>query len=590
MPVPDDERLFDLAPAPLVLLSRDLVVVRANRDWLAAARTTPEAAAGRRLTEFLPAELVRSDDPDGIEASLQRVRDTGRPVPVTVRAYDARGGDGSLVRHWWAFRTVPVRGDDGEPAFLLHRGENLPEPDARADPRSSSAARPHRSERMRQVESALHARTNELVRANAELRALGERERRSARLLTGLATTISALAAAESRPELLRQLFRHGRAAFEADGLAVALFDAGGGRLTVVDARSGVGPWPVRPLPLDSPLPGAAAAAGRPVYQSDSAESGRSLPPWPGLRAWAALPLHSGPRPLGSVTIGWRRPHPFPDDDVRLLEAFAAQCAQALDRVARLEAERRRAAATRSLAEVLQRSLLTAPPQPAHLEIAVRYRPAAREAQIGGDWYDAFLSPAGALTVAVGDVTGHDRAAAALAGQLRNMLRGIVCALEGHDPATVLGTLDRALRQTGVATLATALVAHVEEADPAGGRPRTFRWSSAGHPPPLLIEANGVATLLERPSEVLLGVSPDVARTHHSVPLSSGATVVLYTDGLVERRDATLDDGLGRLLAAAPELARRPVEDLCDELLVRLDPELTDDIALLALRVRGDRS
>ncbi|MGZ4626559.1 MAG: PAS domain-containing protein, partial [Kineosporiaceae bacterium] len=94
MPVPDDERLFDLAPAPLVLLTKDLVVVRANRDWLAAARTTPEAAAGRRLTDFLPAELVRSDDPDGIEASLQHVRDTGRPVPVTVRAFDARGGDG----------------------------------------------------------------------------------------------------------------------------------------------------------------------------------------------------------------------------------------------------------------------------------------------------------------------------------------------------------------------------------------------------------------------------------------------------------------------------------------------------------------
>ena len=81
-----------------------------------------------------------------------------------------------------------------------------------------------------------------------------------------------------------------------------------------------------------------------------------------------------------------------------MLEAFAAQCSQAMNRVARWETERRRASATRSLAETLQRSLLTDPPQPEHLDIAVRYRPAAREAQIGGDWYDAFVSPAGDTT------------------------------------------------------------------------------------------------------------------------------------------------------------------------------------------------
>jgi serine phosphatase RsbU (regulator of sigma subunit) len=436
------------------------------------------------------------------------------------------------------------------------------------------------------MESALHARTRELEEANAELRALSERERRTARSLAGLATAVSALAAAETRGDLLRHLFRHGAAAFDADALAVALLQPGGGSLTVLDDKS---PEPHgRRLALDSPLPIAVAATGRPVLQADAAGAEGVVPPLPGLRAWAALPLHAGRRPLGSLLIGWRRKHALGEDDVRVLEAFAAQCAEAVDRVARLESERRKAAATRSLAEVLQRSLLTDPPQSERADIAVRYRPAAREVQIGGDWYDAFLSPGGAVTVAVGDVTGHDRTAAAVAGQLRNMLRGIVCALDGSDPAQVLATLDRALRDTGGTALATALVARIDERGPAGRSATTFTWSNAGHPPPLLIHPDGTAALLQQPSDLLLGVDPGVARQHSSLLLEPGATVVLYTDGLIEHRDATLDDGLARLLATAPDLAARPVSEVCDELLARLEPELTDDIALLALRVRVD--
>jgi serine phosphatase RsbU (regulator of sigma subunit) len=272
-----------------------------------------------------------------------------------------------------------------------------------------------------------------------------------------------------------------------------------------------------------------------------------------------------------------------------VLQAFAAQCSQAVNRVARRETERRQASATRSLAESLQRSLLTNPPQLEHLDIAVRYRPAAREVQIGGDWYDAFLSPGGDTTLVVGDVTGHDWTAAAVAGQLRHMLRGIASALDHRNPQQVLSALDRALSETGIATLATAVVARIEEPpDTAPDRPRILRWSNAGHPPPLLLQPDGTATLLERPPNLLLGVAPDAPRQHHAVALHPGATVVLYTDGLVERRDATLDQGLDRLLGVAQDLAGRPVPELCDEILERMEPDLTDDIALLALRVRSD--
>jgi serine phosphatase RsbU (regulator of sigma subunit) len=572
LPVPDDTALFDSAPVPLVLLTAALVVVRANGAWLAGTGTTLDAVVDRSVFEVFPGAGL--DRPE-VHASLELARETGRPQAVTVP-------DGST------FRTVPLPGEAGGTALLLYRHE----PGVPLD-RSAETTLPIRdpgAQRTRRMQSLLRARAVELADARAQLRAASERERRSARLLTGLATAVSALAAAENRGDLLRRLFRHGPAAFEADVLAVALVEPGGERLSVVDIRAPAGRPLEHALPVNSPLPMAVAAAGYRVVQPDATVADAPVPPLPGLRAWAALPLQAGRRPLGSLTIGWRSPHPLGDDDDRVLEAFASQLAESVDRVGRLEAERRRAAATRSLAEVLQRSLLTEPPQPEHLEIAVRYRPAAREVEVGGDWYDAFVSPGGALTVAVGDVTGHDRTAAAVAGQLRNMLRGIVSALDGQDPARLLTTLDRALRDTGGSALATALVARVEpQPQEAGERRWGFSWSNAGHPPPLLIERNGTARLLELPRDLLLGVDPDSTRQHGSVPLRPGATVVLYTDGLIEHRDATLDDGFARLLAAAPGLAVAPVNEVCDELLARLRPELTDDIALLTLRVRDGR-
>ncbi len=169
-------------------------------------------------------------------------------------------------------------------------------------------------------------------------------------------------------------------------------------------------------------------------------------------------------------------------------------------------------------------------------------------------------------------------------GQLRNMLRGIVHALDA-PPACTLTALDRALRDLGMTTLVTALLARVEQtAEEAATGARTLRWSNAGHLPPLLLGADGTARLLEREPELLLGVDPAVQRTDATVTLHPGDTVVLYTDGLVERRVATLDEGLSRLVEAGTELAGVPVTKLCDALLSRLAPEYADDVALVALR------
>jgi serine phosphatase RsbU (regulator of sigma subunit) len=545
--------VFGAVPAPLLLLTPDLVVVYATDEWLAATGTPPGRAVGRTVADLLASPAL--------ETCLRRARTTGHPaVAAAVRA-DVLRPDGIPEERWWDVRAVPVADENGDVTVLVVRTDDVT------------------------ARSPGGAGTRELEQANSELRALGQRQQRTADVLAGLATTVSALAGAETRADLLRQLFGHGRTALRADLLAVALLEPGGSHLAVVGTRGPTDGEPHR-LPLRSPVPMAMAASGQPVFATGMSPDAAG-PPFPGLRSWAALPLRSGRRPLGSVLVGWDGVQDFPEDDVRVLEAFAAQCSQAVARVGRLEAERRRAHATRGLAETLQRSLLSEPPRRPQLEIAVRYRPAAREAQVGGDWYDAFVTAPGETTLVVGDVTGHDWTAAAVAGQLRSMLRGIAVALGDRDLAAVLGSLDRAVRDTGMATLATAVVARVVE-PPAGspGRPGKLRWSNAGHPPPLLVEPDGTAVLLKRPSDMLLGVDPGTPRTEHAVSLRPGATLVLYTDGLVEHRGATLDDGLDGLLAAATDLASRPVDEVCDAIIARLHPELTDDIALLALRVR----
>ena len=588
---PDYRHVFHAVPAALALLAPDLTVVDLNRAYLQSTGTTLETSLGRSLFDVLPARPGDrlAPGPAGLRSSLERARDTHRPDTVLLQRYDIRTPDGGFAERFWSYRTVPVLDDRGDVVLLLHRADDITDyVRYRVDEGSDAAGGQQWAERVHQAEADLFSRTQELEQAHADLVELSERERHTAESLAGLATTVSALSEAESRAELLRQMFRHGRRALQADVLAVALLEPGGGHLAVVDTRDHSGTEPVRRLSVDSAAPMATAAAGRPVFQEDAAHSGADAP-LEGLEAWAALPLRVGGRPLGSLTVGWERRHVFEDNDVRVLEAFAAQCSQAVNRVARRETERRQARATRSLVESLQRSLLTEPPRPANLDIAVRYRPATREVQIGGDWYDAFVSPDGDTTLVVGDVTGHDWTAAAVAGQLRNMLRGVASALDHRQPEQVLGGLDRALRETGLGTLATAVVARVEEPpSTAPDRPRLLRWSNAGHPPPLLLAPDGTATLLERTADLLLGVDADAPRRQHVVALPPGATVVLYTDGLVEHRDASLDAGLARLLAAAPDLAGRPVDELCDALLDRLHPDLTDDIALLAVRVREE--
>nr|WP_281371648.1 SpoIIE family protein phosphatase [Petropleomorpha daqingensis] len=235
-------------------------------------------------------------------------------------------------------------------------------------------------------------------------------------------------------------------------------------------------------------------------------------------------------------------------------------------------------------AETLQRSLLTDPPQPGHLEIAVRYVPAAREAQVGGDWYDVFAQPDGSTMLVIGDVAGHDTEAAACMAQLRGLLRGIAYD-SAQSPAQVLARLDAAIDGLGLGAMATVLVARLAHADDGS---RVLRWSNAGHLPPLVVGPDGAQQVLSARG-LMLGVEPTTDRTDTEAVLEPGSTLLLYTDGLVERRDQVFDDGVEQLQQLLAGLRQRPVEEVSDELLAGMLPaeRTEDDVALVAVRLAG---
>ncbi|MGY2080118.1 SpoIIE family protein phosphatase [Modestobacter sp. SYSU DS0657] len=291
------------------------------------------------------------------------------------------------------------------------------------------------------------------------------------------------------------------------------------------------------------------------------------------------LPGRSGPVGLLSLVNGPSR-GPFTPEDLVTARHVAARSGLVLDS-SRLYRQQR------GLAEGLQRSLLTAPPEPDHLQIVVRYVPAAQAAEVGGDWYDAFMQPGGATLMVIGDVAGHDVAAAAAMGQIRSIVR-TVGALDHDGPAAVLRQVEQVMETLQSPILATTVVARLEQTeDERAARLTRLRWSNAGHPPPMAVMPDGTVTVLtaER-ADLLLGVDAAAPRREWEATLDREAVVVLYTDGLVERRDQDLDQGLARLQATLAELAGHDLDELCDELLARMLPGAPeDDVALVAVRL-----
>ncbi|MER6142016.1 GAF domain-containing SpoIIE family protein phosphatase [Streptomyces sparsogenes] len=268
---------------------------------------------------------------------------------------------------------------------------------------------------------------------------------------------------------------------------------------------------------------------------------------------------------------------PFTDDDEVLLAALASAASVSIEN-ARLYEHLKHSV------EHFQRSMLPALPDLAPIEVRARYQPASRLPKLGGDWYDALPLPDGATGVVVGDVTGHDVEAAPLMGQIRNMLRALAHD-RGGPPSLVVSKLDAALTMFGPPPVATLVFGRIEGGADVG---YTFRWTNAGHPPPLVVTPDGATRYLAPARHgIPVGIEPSVPRFDHAHPLPPGATLLLFTDGLVERRDEDIDVGLRALAEHASRLVGAPVDVLCDELMAGRGQKFDDDVALLLLRLPG---
>ena len=369
--------------------------------------------------------------------------------------------------------------------------------------------------------------------------------------------------------DLLAELLDRTREILGADTAAVLLLDFSSGQLIATAAagleeevRQGVR------IPVGRGFAGQIAAQHRPVIL-DRVDHTTVLNPilWAkGIQSLMGVPMVAGGKVIGVLHVGSLTPRKFTAGDLELLQLAADRAAAA---VRSMTAQADRVAAT-----ALQRSLVpSALPPVAGAELAARYVPGT--GALGGDWYDVFCLPSGELCVTVGDVAGSGLAAAVIMGRMRSALRAY--ALETTDPAEVLGKLDRKMQHFEPDALATVLYAVIEP-----GLDQ-MHVALAGHFPPVIARPGEAAVLARVQPGSMIGMGLQARRPVSTLPVSPGALLCFYTDGLVERRGELIDDGLDRLCRA---VTAEPPEAACAAVMGALvgNEPARDDIALLMVR------
>ena len=296
-------------------------------------------------------------------------------------------------------------------------------------------------------------------------------------------------------------------------------------------------------------------------------------------RAWAAVPVPDAKGKTGACLMGFAGPHRFAAEERALLVAASALLAQSLQRARMYESEH-------ALARDLQHGLLPRGPLLASgVTIAARYKPLTSGLEIGGDFYDAIELSDNRVALVIGDVQGHNPIAASLMGRLRMVVHAY--AREGHGPAEVMTRANQWLTELNtdpdVALFASCCFVVL---DPASGELEMCR---AGHPAPVLVSPGTAPVLLDQGDDLLLGVDPAERYTTAKIPLPTGTTLMLATDGLLEDDGQDPDGNLRALLSVLEDGAGNEVETLADRLLAspQRPTQHGDDIAMLVARVSG---
>jgi sigma-B regulation protein RsbU (phosphoserine phosphatase) len=393
--------------------------------------------------------------------------------------------------------------------------------------------------------------------------------------LRGIRSVTDAALSHLGADDLLTALLGRVREILDADTAAVLLLDSSGRQL-IATAASGLEEevsQGVR-IPVGRGFAGRIAAERRPVIL-DHVDHGNVLNPIlleKGIRSLVGVPLLVPGAVLGVLHVGTIRNRVFTADDAALLQLAADRAAMAVQSL--------RSREDQAAALALQRSLVpSALPGVAGTEVAARYVPGS--GHVGGDWYDAFVLPSGKLALVVGDVAGSGLGAAVIMGRIRSALRAY--ALEFPGPADVLSKLDRKMQyfEEGdvMATVSYAVL------DPDSGQ---LHVSSAGHFPPVIAAPGQRGALARLAVDPPIGVADAPVRQVTTLTLPPGAVLCMFTDGLVERRDEPIDDGIARLCQA---VTPGPPEDVCVSVMQALVGRQYpgDDIALLVLRwMRAD--
>jgi len=493
-----------------------------------------EEAVGRRLRDLVFTEAERPAHDERRQSLLDRP-DPARIVSVEV---ELRRRDGSVFPAEASMSSVRTGDEIVISAFIRDLTER---------------------HRRREEREALLG--EQAARAEAE---------RIAEMLSGMQLLVDATLVHRSIGDMLSELVTRIRGVLQADAATIFLADEA--QLQLSASSGGPPEEPPDPIPFGEGFAGRVALTREAMVSHDAATDLED-PSLAGLGvdSLIGIPLLAEGEVTGVLVVCAAAPRSFSGQDIGLLRLAADRVALAIDHARVYEREHR-------IAETLQRSLL--PDRLPHLPglaVAARYLPAASEAEVGGDWYDVMAIPGGRVAVVMGDVAGKGLEAASMVGRLRSALRAY--ALEGHDPATALDQLNRlAWTEEAASQMATLLYAIF---DPADG---VLRWVNAGHMPPLLVTEEA-PRFLQGARSVPLGVLPFPGFEEVSSPVPPGGTVVLFTDGLVERAGTSIDAGLAAL-AGAVVGARVEPEALCDHLLRTLVPDAgaPDDVALLALR------
>jgi phosphoserine phosphatase RsbU/P len=369
--------------------------------------------------------------------------------------------------------------------------------------------------------------------------------------------------------DLLDELLERVRDLLDADTAAIMLLDTHAQQL-VATAAKGLEQEIRRGIrvPIGQGFSGQVAQGREPVVLSEVTAADVVSPVLieQGIRSLLGVPIFAAGEVIGVLHVGSCRPRRFTDDDVSLMQ-LAADRAGVAGQIRSRKLEQGAAAA-------LQRSLLPATlPSVPGLELAARYVP-GHEFGVGGDWYDVFTLPSGRLGLVIGDVSGHGLASAVVMGRVRSALRAYT--LLTDDPAEALTLLDRKVRHFEAGNMTTALYATVAP-DRA-----TIEISSAGHLRPVLAVPGRPAALIDMPVDVPLGTGSTRPRRTTVIDLPPGAVLFCYTDGLVERRDRVIDEGI---MALVDTVRADPPDQVCDTVMARVGHDQpTDDIAVLAVR------